>query len=170
MPVGSNRRATIAIALLLVLVSGCAPRTKYAAPAVETPASYKADVWGRIRGTLAVSRLSAQATAADLEAARLSIHAELAVDYFSMRGIDGERQLLASAVGAFEKALELTQNRFLGGIASQADVPLAEAQLERTRAQAVDIEAERAPPEHAMSALGGQPPAPLAAPAMPPAT
>ena len=93
----------------------------YADIVLPVDASYEADVWGRIRGTLAASRLSAQATAADLEAARLSIHAELAVDYFALRGIDGERQLLASAVDAFEKALELTQNRFRGGIASRSD-------------------------------------------------
>jgi outer membrane protein TolC len=112
-------------------------------------ASYEADVWGRIHSAVEASRTSAQATAADLEAARLSLHAELAVDYFALRGVDRENQLLDSAVASFEKALELTQNRFRGGIASVADVALAETQLETTRAQAVDLQVGRATLEHA---------------------
>ena len=120
-------------------------------------ASYEADVWGRIHSAVRASRTSAQATAADLEAARLSIHAELAVDYFALRGTDRETQLLVSAVESFEKALELTQNRFRGGIASLADVALAETQLETTRAQAVDVQVERAALEHAIAALVGRP-------------
>jgi len=114
-------------------------------------------VWGRIRGTIAVSRFSAQATEADLEAARLSVNAELAIDYFALRGIDREQRLLASAVDAFERALELTRNRFSGGIASQADVALAETQLEATRAEAIDVHIERAALEHAIAVLVGQP-------------
>ena len=88
--------------------------------------SYEVDVWGRIRGTISASQANAQASAADLEAARLSLHAELAADYFTLRGIDRDRELLLSAVESFSKALELTQNRFQGGIASQADVAQAE--------------------------------------------
>jgi NodT family efflux transporter outer membrane factor (OMF) lipoprotein len=119
--------------------------------------SYEADVWGRIRDTVEASRFDAQASAADLETARLSVHAELAVDYFSLRGIDREKELLDSAVAAFEKAFDLTQNRFRGGIVSEADVALAETQLETTRAQAVDVEVERAALEHAIAVLVGQP-------------
>jgi NodT family efflux transporter outer membrane factor (OMF) lipoprotein len=126
--------------------------------------SYEADVWGRIRGTIAASRFSAEATAADLEAARLSVHAELALDYFALRGLDRDQQLLASAVDAFEKTLELTENRFRGGIASQADVALAETQLETTRAQAVDVEVGRTALEHAIALLLGEPASTFAVP------
>lgn len=120
-------------------------------------ASYEADVWGRVRGSIEASRTAAQATAADLESVALSLHAELAADYFTLRGLDRERQLLESAVGAFQTALELTQNRYRGGIASQADVAQAETQLETTRAQAVDVEVARAQVEHAIAVLVGRP-------------
>jgi NodT family efflux transporter outer membrane factor (OMF) lipoprotein len=123
---------------------------------VPVDVSYEADVWGRIRGAVDATRASAQASAADLESVRLSLHAELAVDYFTLRGIDRDRQLLDAAVESFEKALELTRNRFQGGIASQADVAQAETVLETTRAQAVDVGIARAALEHAMAALVGR--------------
>jgi NodT family efflux transporter outer membrane factor (OMF) lipoprotein len=119
--------------------------------------SYEADVWGRIHSAVSASRAAAQASAADLETARLSLHAELAADYFALRGADRDRQLLDSAVESFEKALELTQNRFQGGIASQADVAQAETVLETTRAQAVDVAVGRASLEHAIAILIGKP-------------
>jgi NodT family efflux transporter outer membrane factor (OMF) lipoprotein len=119
--------------------------------------SYEADVWGRIHGAVSASRAAAQASAADLEAVRLSLHAELASDYFTLRGIDRDRQLLDAAVESFGKALELTQNRFQGGIASQADVAQAETVLETTRAQAVDVGVARSALEHAIAVLIGKP-------------
>ena len=125
--------------------------------ALPIDASYEADVWGRIHSAVSASRAGAQASAADLETARLSLHAELASDYFTLRGIDRDRQLLESAVASFEKALELTQNRFQGGIASQADVAQAETVLETTRAQAADVGVGRAALEHAIAVLVGKP-------------
>jgi len=120
-------------------------------------ATWEPDVWGRLHYAVSASQAAAQASAADLETARLSIHAELAFDYFTLRGIDRDRQLLDSAVESFEKALELTQNRFQGGIASQADVAQAETVLETTRAQAVDVAVARASFEHAIAVLIGRP-------------
>ena len=129
--------------------------------------SYEADVWGRLHGILEANRTAAQASAADLESARLSIHAEVAVDYFTLRGLDSEQALLDTTVAAFERARELTENRFRGGIASQADVALAETQLETTRAQAVDVRSARAALEHAIAVLAGQPASTFAIPASP---
>jgi len=139
----------------------------YADFLLPVTASYEADVWGRLHGIVEANRTAAQASAADLETARLSVHAELAVDYFTLRGLDREQALLDTTVTAFERALELTDNRFRGGIASQADVALAETQLETTRAQAVDIRAARAALEHAIAVLVGQPASTFAIPAEP---
>ena len=119
--------------------------------------SYEADVWGRIRGTVNVASATLQAAGADLESASLSLHADLAVDYFMLRGLDGERQLLDNTVAAYQRALELTTNRYRGGITSAADVAQAQTQLETTRAQAVDVGVARASLEHAIAVLTGHP-------------
>jgi NodT family efflux transporter outer membrane factor (OMF) lipoprotein len=119
--------------------------------------SYEADVWGSIRKTVETAREQAQASAADLETVRLSLHAELALDYFMLRGLDAQKALFDSTVAAFERALELTQSRFQGGVASREDVDLADTQLEQTRAQDIDITSARDQYEHAVAVLIGQP-------------
>jgi NodT family efflux transporter outer membrane factor (OMF) lipoprotein len=119
--------------------------------------SYEADVFGRVRHTVEAARSNAQASAADLESVSLSLHAELALDYFVMRTLDAEEQLLNSNVTSFEKFLELTQNRYQGGVASAVDVAQAQTQLENTRTQAIDVLIQRAQNEHAIAALTGQP-------------
>jgi NodT family efflux transporter outer membrane factor (OMF) lipoprotein len=119
--------------------------------------SYEIDLWGRVHSAVSASTAIAQATAADLESVRLSLHAELAIDYFTLQALDRERSLLGDAVTSYERALELTRNRYNGGIVSAADVAQAEAQLEATRAQAIDIRTARAGYEHAMAVLVGEP-------------
>jgi NodT family efflux transporter outer membrane factor (OMF) lipoprotein len=127
--------------------------------------SYEADVFGRVRHTVEAARSNAQASAADLESVSLSLHAELALDYFMMRTLDAEEQLLTSNVTSFEKALELTQNRYKGGVASAVDVAQAQTQLENTRTQAIDVLIQRAQNEHAIAALTGQPASTFSIPA-----
>ncbi len=121
--------------------------------------SYEIDLWGRIRRTVAAARQEAQATAADLETARLSLQAELAMDYFELRAADAQKQLLDETVKAFEAALQLTINRFQGGAAPKSDVAQAQTQLDTTRAQATDVTVQRAQLEHAIATLIGEPPA-----------
>jgi NodT family efflux transporter outer membrane factor (OMF) lipoprotein len=119
--------------------------------------SWEPDVFGRIRRTVEAARSNAQASAADVESVRLAVHAELASDYFQMRTLDAEEQLLQSTVTAYERALELTQNRHKGGVASAVDVAQAQTQLETTRAQATDIQVQRSQFEHAIAVLVGEP-------------
>ncbi|MGH9776047.1 MAG: efflux transporter outer membrane subunit [Candidatus Acidiferrales bacterium] len=126
---------------------------------IPVDASYEADVWGRVRRTVESSRSEAQASAADLETVNLSLHAELAVDYFELRGADAQEQLLDSTVAAYTKALELAQERYQGGLASAVDVAQAQTQLETTRALAIDLQVQRAQLEHAIAVLVGQAPA-----------
>src|SRR2546429_1235489 len=123
--------------------------------------SYEIDLWGRIRRTVAAAREEAQATQADLETARLSLQAELAMDYFELRAADAQKQLLDETVKAFEAALRLTTNRFRGGAAPKSDVAQAQTQLDTTRAQATDVTVQRAQLEHAIATLIGKPPAAL---------
>lgn len=120
--------------------------------------SYEADVWGRIRRDVEGSVASAQASAADLETVRLTMQAELAVDYFQLRGLDAQIHLLEQTVAAYEKALQLTINRHGQGVASGVDVAQAETQLYTTRAQAIDLAVGRAQLEHAIAILAGKPP------------
>ena len=119
--------------------------------------SYEVDAWGRIHLTVQSAVANAEASAADLETARLSIHAELAADYFMLRGLDAQKQLLDSTVAQYRKALDLTTNRYNGGLAAKVEVTQAETQLESTEAQAIDVSVQRAQFEHAIAALLGQP-------------
>jgi NodT family efflux transporter outer membrane factor (OMF) lipoprotein len=91
----------------------------------------------------------------------LSARAELAQDYFQLRSLDGQKQLLDNTAVAFEKSLELTNNRYRSGIASRGDVLQAETQLKTTQAQAIDVGVQRAQLEHAIALLIGKAPADL---------
>ncbi len=119
--------------------------------------SYELDVWGRVRKTVESAQENAQASAADLASVNLIMHSELALDYFQMRELDAEKQLLDSAVGAYQKALELTENRYHGGVASGVDVAQAQTQLKTTMAQDMDVDVQRSQFEHAIAVLMGQP-------------
>ncbi|HEX4783549.1 MAG TPA: efflux transporter outer membrane subunit [Candidatus Sulfotelmatobacter sp.] len=129
--------------------------------------SYQADVWGRVRKNVESYREQAQASAADLATVNLSMHADLAVDYFQARSLDAEEQLLNSTVQQYQQALELNENRFAGGIASEVEVEQAKTQLETTRAQAIDVGVLRAQYEHAVAILIGKPPAEFSLPPLP---
>lgn len=134
---------------------------------LRVDAAYELDVWSRVRRTIQASRATAQASAADLESISLSLHAELALDYFLVRALDAEREIFDSSVAAYERALELTRSRYQGGVASAVDVAQAETQLESTRTQAIDNQLRRAQLEHAMAVLLGRPASSFSVPPVP---
>lgn len=121
--------------------------------------SYEVDLWGRIRRTISAAREEAQATAGDLATVALSIHSELAVDYFELRSLDARGEILSNTVKAYTKAYDLTQNRYRGGVAAKQEVAQAQTQLNTTQAQLTDIGELRAQYEHAIAVLLGKPPA-----------
>lgn len=129
--------------------------------------SWEPDLWGRVRRTVEANRASAQASAADLESLRLSIRATLAQDYFQLRTLDAQKQLMDATAANYRRFLDLTKNRYASGVASRADVLQAETQLRSTEAQAVDIGVQRAQLEHAIAVLIGKPAALFAIPAAP---
>jgi NodT family efflux transporter outer membrane factor (OMF) lipoprotein len=143
--------------------SGVQNATAYSLP---FDLSWEADVWGRIRRTVEASRDSAQASEADLAAARLSAQAELAQDYFLLRVQDLQKELLDATVASFQKALDLTRNRYAGGVAAKSDLLQAETQLKTTKAQAIDLGVQRAQLEHAIALLVGKPASSFSLPAV----
>jgi NodT family efflux transporter outer membrane factor (OMF) lipoprotein len=131
-------------------------------------ASWEPDLWGRVRRTVEQARANAQVSAADAADVDLSLHAEMASDYFALRGLDSQIKLLQDTVATLERQLDLTQRRLQGGVATEADVAQAQTQLETVRAQLVDVGVARTQFEHAIGTLANLslpdfnlPPAPL---------
>jgi NodT family efflux transporter outer membrane factor (OMF) lipoprotein len=125
---------------------------------LEADFSYELDVWGRVRNAVTSAKASQQASAADLATLNLSIHAELATDYFALRAEDSQQELLDKTVADYTRSLQLTQNLYNGGGAALADVAQAQAQLETARTQAADVRLQRAQSEHAIAVLLGENP------------
>jgi len=129
--------------------------------------SYQANVWGRVSRNVESYREQAQASAADLAVVNLSMHATLAVDYFASRTLDAEEKLLKDTVAQYERALQLNEDLYSGGLASEVEVEQARTILETTRAQLVDVGVARAQYEHAVAVLVGKAPADFTLPPLP---
>ena len=136
-------------------VSNARTMSLYNDTLVSADASYELDVWGRVRNAVRSAENRAAASAADLAAVNLSLQAELATDYFMLRGDDTSQKILDETVTAYQKALELTQNRHNGGAATEADVDQAETQLQNAKTLAEDMRLKRAELEHAIAVLTG---------------
>jgi NodT family efflux transporter outer membrane factor (OMF) lipoprotein len=122
-------------------------------------ATYSIDLWGRVRNSVAASKFSAQASAADLATATLSTQAQLAEDYFQLRAVDEQRRILANTVASYRDTLALTMRLAKSGIDSDEDIATAQVQLDTVIAQATDVGVTRAQLEHAIAVLIGKPPA-----------
>jgi NodT family efflux transporter outer membrane factor (OMF) lipoprotein len=129
--------------------------------------SWEPDLWGSVRRTIESGVASAQASADDLAAARLSIQTTLAQDYVQLRITDQQIDLYNTTIDAYTKALNLTRAQHGAGVALQSDVSLAEAQLAQAQAAAVDLAATRAQLEHAIAVLTGRAPAQFTLAALP---
>lgn len=116
-------------------------------------AAWEPDFWGRIRRGVEQARENAQASAADLADIQLSLQAELAADYFQLRGMDSQIDLLRRTVADLERQLDLTEKRLNGGVATDVDVAQAQTQLETVRAQLVDLQVARTTFEHAVGTI-----------------
>lgn len=126
--------------------------------------AWEIDVFGRLRNTSAAARDRADASAGDLAALELALRAELANQYFVLRGADATRKLLGETVTAYERALTLTRNRYDAGIAAASDVDRADTQLANARSQLAAATLSRATAEHAIAVLLGQAPGDFALP------
>jgi NodT family efflux transporter outer membrane factor (OMF) lipoprotein len=130
--------------------------TNYADFQLEGQASWEPDFWGRVRRTVESAHATAQASASDLANLDLSLHAELAQDYFELRGLDSEARLLQSNLTDFQRQLDLTQRRLSGGVATGVDVAQARTLLESVQAQLIDVNEARTEFEHAIATLVNQ--------------
>ena len=169
--------ATIANSALFPVITADGSASRVRTPAREgTPASvlntfgaglaasWEFDLWGQVRRSAEAGRAVAEASAADLESVRLSLHATLAQTYFSLRVADTEQRLYERIVADYERSLKMTQNRYAQGVDTRADVAAAETQLKSAQAQAIDFTLQRAQLEHAIAVLLGQPPAAFSLP------
>ncbi|MBV9488252.1 MAG: efflux transporter outer membrane subunit [Verrucomicrobia bacterium] len=134
---------------------------------LQGTATWEPDLWGKIRRNVESSVANAQATAAQLAAARLSTQAQLATDYFQLRYADSLKRLLDETVKSYQRSLEITKNQYAAGTAARSDVVNAEAQLLSARAAAIDVGVQRAQDEHAIALLIGKPPSEVSIPPAP---
>ena len=124
---------------------------------VSLSVSWELDLWGRVRRQVESQQATADASAADLASIALSVQSSIASNYFQLRQLDTQRQLLDDTIAAYQRTLEVTRNRYVGGVAARVDVAQAETQLKNTQVQAIDVGTARAQFEHAIALLLGKP-------------
>ncbi|MFM0375351.1 efflux transporter outer membrane subunit [Paraburkholderia aspalathi] len=129
----------------------------YNSATLDVGLNYDLDLWGRVRNQIKAGKAAEDASSADVESLRLSLEADLAGAYFNLLSLDQQSKILAETIGTYQHALQLTESRRQGGIASDLDVSRAQTQLDSARATESDIRARRALYEHAIATLIGVP-------------
>ena len=137
------------------------PHANYRQTAVHLDLGYELDVWGRLRDQAHAASAQLRASADDLAAVTLSLQAEVATDYFALRGYDAKVAIAEQAVEAYAQALTLTRQRFATGYTAEPDVSAAEAALESARTRRADLQLQRRKLEHALATLAGETPSEL---------
>jgi len=127
--------------------------TTYNDLTLEGQASWEPDLWGKIRRSIEGAHAAAQASYADMAGVELSLESEMAEDYFQLRGLDLQQQLLEKDLHDLTNQLDLTKRRLAGGIGTEADVAQAQTQFDTTRAQLIDVGIARAEFEHAIGSI-----------------
>jgi len=124
----------------------------------ELQASWEPDIWGKLSRTVESDVETAQASAADLALARLSMQGTLAQDYIQLRAADDQIRLLEDAVEAYKRTVKITNNKYAVGVSARSDIITAQTQLDSTRAELIAVGVTRAQLEHAIAVLVGQAP------------
>jgi multidrug efflux system outer membrane protein len=118
---------------------------------------YEIDMWGRVRHSVEAASAMEQSNEANVRFVRLVVETGLAIDYYGLRELDAEREVLSSTLQALQQAVDLTERRMSGGLASEYDVSIAKTLFDQTDAQAKQIEIQRSQFEHVIAVLTGQP-------------
>jgi multidrug efflux system outer membrane protein len=145
-----------------VVRSRSAPHTTSNLVQIPFDLSYEIDVWGRVRRAYQASVAQARASENDYQVVRLTLAADVAQDYLTLRSLDAQDQILVKSVESFRKQVSLTQTLFRAGLAAQTDVLQAQTQLDSTLTQEIEVRRQRADLEHALAILLGRPPTDLA--------
>jgi NodT family efflux transporter outer membrane factor (OMF) lipoprotein len=152
---GGSGGATVVTGSGTVIGGGSRSSTQYR---VTADATWAPDIWGRIRRTIEGAKSQAQASAADLEAAKLTAQAELATDYFGLRAADAQIAIEQATVTAYQRSLTIAQNRYNAGVTVRSDVYQAQTQLANAQADLAGATQQRADFEHAIAVLTGAAP------------
>ncbi len=119
---------------------------------------YEVDIFGRVRRSVEAAKATVQVSMAEYETVRLTLHADVAQNYFSLRAADSALDILRRTIEIRSKALDLIRIRYKGGISTDLAVAQAETQLAQAQADLADVQKRRAELEHALAVLQGLPP------------